>query len=82
MASFDQEINYISPKVIITFGNQVSSVLLNKNVKVSEFRKRYELIDVNGNKVKAFPVYYPVSQGMRNIKKAEEDIDWIIKNEI
>jgi len=79
---FKDEINSISPKIIITFGNQVSSILLGKNIKVSEYRKKYELIDLNGNKVKVFPVYYPVGQGVRNIKKAKEDINWIIENQI
>lgn len=79
---FNNEVSYINPKVIITFGNQVSSVLLDKNIKVSEYRKKCELIDVNGVKVKVFPVYYPVGQGTRNVKKAKEDIDWIMKNQI
>ena len=82
LAFFNDEINSVNPKNIITFGNQVSSVLLDKNIKVSEYRKKYDLIDVNGSKVKVFPVYYPVGQGMRNIKKAKEDIDWIRKNQI
>ena len=68
---FNDEINSVNPKIIITFGNQVSSVLLDKKIKVSEYRKKHELIDVNGNKVKVFPVYYPVGQGMRNIKKSQ-----------
>jgi len=59
---FNNEINSITPKIIITFGNQVSSILLKKSIKVSEYRKKYELIDVNGNKVKIFPLYYPVFQ--------------------
>ena len=76
---FQNEINQIRPQVIITFGNQVSSVLLNKNIKVSEYRKRHELFEIQGATYKVFPVYYPVGQGMRNIKVAKEDIDWIIK---
>ena len=79
---FNNEINIVNPKIIITFGNQVSSVLLDKNIKVSEYRKKHELIDVNRSKVKVFPVYYPVGQGMRNIKKAKDDINWIIKTQI
>ena len=79
---FKSEIDAIKPNVIITFGNQVSSVLLNKNIKVSEYRKKYELLEINGVSYKIFPVYYPVGQGMRNIKTAKEDIDWIIKNQI
>lgn len=79
---FNEEINHVNPQIIITFGNQVSSILLGKNIKVSEYRKKYELINVNGNKIKVFPIYYPVGQGMRNIKKSLEDITWIIKKEL
>jgi len=82
MKLFNSEINHIKPDVIITFGNQVSSVLLNKNIKVSEYRKRYELFKVKGVSYKVFPVYYPVGQGMRNMKIAKQDIAWIIKNKI
>ena len=79
---FIDEINSINPKVIITFGNQVSSILLDKSIKVSEYRKKHELVEINERLVKVFPVYYPFGQGMRNIEKAKEDIDWIIKNQI
>ncbi|HCC08040.1 MAG TPA: hypothetical protein DEP72_07800 [Clostridiales bacterium] len=80
---FKQEINSVNPRVIITFGNQVSSVLLNKDIKVSEYRKRYEMLEIKGVLFKVFPVYYPVGQGMRNIKMAKEDIEWILnENEI
>jgi len=79
---FEEEINILNPRIIITFGNQVSSILLGKNIKVSDYRKKHENIKVNGNAFKVFPVYYPVGQGMRNIKKAKEDIAWIIKNQI
>ena len=79
---FKSEIDHIKPKVIITFGNQVSSVLLNKAIRVSEYRKKHEVLDIKGKSYKIFPVYYPVGQGMRNIKKAKEDIDWIIKQQI
>jgi len=77
---FKEEINVIKPRVIITFGNQVSSVLLGKNIKVSEYRKKHEILDIDGTEYKVFPVYYPVGQGMRNIQTAKEDIQWILKN--
>ncbi len=82
LALFEKEISHVNPKIIITFGNQVSSILLGKNIKVSEYRKKYKLIDLNGHKIKVFPVYYPVGQGIKNMHKAKEDIDWIIKNQI
>lgn len=34
-----KEMNIIKPKIIITFGNQVSSIILNKKISVSENRK-------------------------------------------
>ncbi|MFH0857812.1 MAG: uracil-DNA glycosylase family protein [Candidatus Magasanikbacteria bacterium] len=79
---FKQEIHEIKPEIIVTFGNQVSSVLLEKNIKVSEYRKKSEIIEIYGNNYKIFPVYYPVGQGMRNIQIAREDIDWIFKTQI
>ena len=45
-----KEINIIKPKIIITFGNQVSSIILNKKISVSENRKnvtKYKLIKTN-----------------------------------
>lgn len=77
---FKTEIDIIKPEKIITFWNQVSSVLLDKNIKVSEYRKRYELLDINWVSYKVFPVYYPVWQWMRNMSIAREDIDWIMKS--
>jgi DNA polymerase len=73
---FKEEMKVVNPKIIITFGNQVSSIILNKQVNVSQYRKKYEFF--NGFKV--YPVYYPVGQGMRNMAIAKEDISWIIKN--
>ncbi|MDD3156251.1 MAG: uracil-DNA glycosylase family protein [Candidatus Pacebacteria bacterium] len=72
---FFEEIDIIKPKTIISFGNQVSSVLLNKNIKVSEYRKKNEKLTIKGSDYKVYPVYYPVGQGMRNIKKAKEDLN-------
>ncbi|MBU1104785.1 MAG: hypothetical protein ABII16_00155 [Patescibacteria group bacterium] len=77
---FKKEIVCIKPKLIVSFGNQVSSILLNKNIKVSEYRKRHEPLVINGVPYKIFPVYYPVGQGMRNIQMVQEDIFWILKN--
>ena len=77
-----KEINIIKPKIIITFGNQVSSIILNKKISVSENRKKCHKIEINKNKYKVYPVYYPVGNGIFNINKSIEDIKWIIENEI
>jgi len=76
-----KELSIIKPKIIIVFGNQVSSILLNKNIKVSDYRKKHEFIEIDDTKLKVFPVYYPIGQGMRNIGAAKEDIQWILENE-
>lgn len=77
-----KEIDIINPKVIITFGNQVSSIVLNKKISVSENRKISHELKINKNIYKVYPVYYPVGNGIFNIDKSIEDIKWIIENEI
>lgn len=77
---FSKEIRLINPEIIITFGNQVSSIILNKSIKVSECRKKHHQLTIGNRSYKVFPVYYPVGQGMRNIRKAKQDITWILKN--
>ena len=77
-----KEIDIIQPKVIITFGNQVSSIILNKKIAVSENRKISHNLEINKKIYKVYPVYYPVGNGIFNIDKSIEDIKWIIKNEI
>ena len=77
-----KEIDIIKPKVIITFGNQVSSIILNKKISVSENRKVCHELVVGKNKYKVYPVYYPVGNGIFNINKSIEDIKWIIDCEV
>lgn len=73
---FQQEIEKINPKTIILFGNQVSSIVLNENIKVGEERKKERKY---GN-AKAFAVFYPVGNGRFNMPKAVEDLKWIMQN--
>lgn len=77
-----QEFNIINPKVIILFGNQVSSIVLDEKISVSRVRKKCFIKDINGTKYKFYSVYYPVGNGRFNIDKSIEDIRWIIDNEI
>ncbi len=74
-----KEIEIIKPKTIITFGNQVSSIFLNKNISVSQCRKQNFLKNIAGIEYKVYPVYYPIGNGMINIDKAIEDLNYIIK---
>lgn len=74
-----EEIDYLKPSKIITFGGQVSTVLLSKAIKVSSYNNNeYELLRIKDNEYKVYPSYYPVGQGMRNIKKAKQRIQNII----
>lgn len=75
-----KEIDIIKPKIIITFGNQVSSIILNKKISVSTCRKEYFKKKIKGFEYKVFPVYYPVGNGIFNMDKAIEDINYIKKN--
>ena len=75
-----EEIDIIKPKVIVTFGNQVSSIILNEKISVSENRKISHNLKIKEDTYKVFPVYYPVGNGIFNIDKSIEDIKWIIKN--
>lgn len=77
-----KEIDIIKPKVIVTFGNQVSSIVLGKKISVSQNRKTYYEKKIKGNVYKIFPVYYPVGNGIFNIDKSIEDIKWIIDSYI
>lgn len=77
-----KEIDIVKPKIIITFGNQVSSIILNTKISVSQSRKTPYELDINKTKYKVYPVYYPVGNGIFNIDKAIEDIKWIINQEL
>ena len=74
-----KEIEIINPKIIITFGNQVSSIVLNQNISVSKCRKQRFVKNIEGKEYKIYPVYYPIGNGMMNIDKAIEDIKFVIE---
>ena len=78
----EKEISIIKPKVVILFGNQVSSLVLNEKISVSQVRRKVFEKKIKRNVYKFYPVYYPVGNGRFNIDKAIEDIKWIIETEI
>lgn len=82
LSLLEKEFEIINPKVIILFGNQVSSIVLNQKISVSQSRKKCYEKDINGKKYKFYSVFYPVGNGRFNIDKSIEDIKWIIKNEL
>ena len=77
-----KEIEIINLKIIVTFGNQVSSIVLNKKISVSQYRKKYFNKNIAGNDYPIYPVFYPVGNGMMNMDKAIEDLNYIIKTEL
>ena len=72
-----QEIEIINPKTIVLFGNQVSSIVLNQKISVSQCRKQLFKQEINGKEYNCYSVYYPVGNGRFNIDKAMEDIKYI-----
>lgn len=73
----EKEIEIINPKVIILFGNQVSSIVLKEKISVSQCRKKQFLKTINGKQYKCYAVFYPVGNGRFNIDKSIEDILYI-----
>ncbi len=80
LGNIQREILLVRPKQIVSFGNQVSSILLGKSIKVSEYVNNHEILEIDGNTFKVFPTYYPVGQGMRNLDLAIKRIQTLIKN--
>lgn len=76
----EKEIELINPKVIILFGNQVSSIVLKEKISVSTSRKKEYIKKINKKEYKCYPVYYPIGNGIFNIDKSIEDINWIKDN--
>ena len=76
----EKEIETVNPKVIVLSGNQVSSIVLNQKISVSQCRKKpFEKV-INGKKYKCYSVFYPVGNGRFNIHKSIEDILYIKDN--
>ncbi len=77
---FKKEIEIVNPKIIILFGNQVSSIVLNQKISVSQCRKQLFKQEINGKEYLFYSVFYPIGNGTFNIEKAIEDIKWIMDN--
>lgn len=75
---FMEELALVSPSRIVTFGNQVSSVLLGRRISVSQCRRQRFPLSLNGAAVPVYPVFYPVGNGRMNYPKALEDLREIL----
>ena len=82
LSLLEKEIEILNPKVIILFGNQASSRVLNEKISVSNVRKKLFKKVINGKEYDAYSIYYPIGNGRFNIDKSIEDIKWIIENKI
>ena len=78
----EKEIEIINPKVVVLFGNQVSSIVLNQKISVSQVRKKLFKKMIHGKEYYFYSVYYPVGNGRFNMDKSIEDIKWIMDTEI
>ena len=76
----EKEIEIINPKVVILFGNQVSSIVLGEKISVSQCRKKMFIKNINGKDYKFYSVFYPIGNGRFNIGKSIEDILYIKEN--
>ena len=78
----EKEFSIIRPKVIVLFGNQVSSIVLHEKISVSQVRRQCFEREIDGQIYKFYAVYYPVGNGRFNIDKSIEDIRFIMKEEL
>lgn len=75
-----REIEIVAPKIILLFGNQVSSLILEEKIAVSKVRRKEFIKEINKKKYTFYSVFYPVGNGRFNLNKAIEDIQWIIES--
>ncbi len=73
-----KEIEIIKPKKIVVFGNQVSSIFLNRKICVKSVRKEEFSINIAGKNYPVYAVFYPIGNGMRNIDLAIEDLKYVL----
>ena len=73
-----EELAKVNPQKIIFFGNQVSSIMLNKNISVSKCRREQFSLNIKNKSYNCYAVFYPVGNGFFNADKAIEDLKYII----
>ena len=72
------ELEQVNPKKIVFFGNQVSSIMLNQNISVSNCRNQKFNLEINNKNFDCYAVYYPVGNGFFNVDKDIEDLNKIL----
>ncbi|MBP9817180.1 hypothetical protein KBC75_00300 [Candidatus Shapirobacteria bacterium] len=71
-----KEVYKVSAINIVSFGVQVSEILLGKKIELKSSTEE-ELV-IEDKKFNIYPTYYPVGQGMRNMGKAVERISALL----
>lgn len=74
-----EELAKINPEKIFLFGNQVSSIVLNEKINVSQVRLKKYVLTIKGRAYECYSLYYPVGNGRFNQDKTVEDIKTILK---
>lgn len=77
-----EEFKIIKPKIIVLFGNQVSSIVLKENISVSKVRKKEFKRVINKEEYTFYSLFYPIGNGRFNIDKTAEDLNYIINNKL
>ena len=75
-----KELELVSPKKVLFFGNQVASIVLNEKISVSACRQKCFPIKLGKKICKAYALFYPVGNGRFNQPKAVEDVKAILEN--
>jgi len=71
---FLEEMKIVKPKAIVLFGNQVSSIVLEKKISVSKERRVAQVLNIGGENYICYSLFYPVGNGRFNMPKAIEDL--------
>lgn len=69
-----EELKIVNPDKVFFFGNQVSSIMLEQNISVSQSRLKKFVLSIEDKNLDCYAIYYPVGNGRFNQDKAVEDI--------
>lgn len=73
-----EELKLVNPRKIFFFGNQVSSIMLEKQISVSTTRQQKFTLKIGDKKFESYALFYPVGNGRFNQDKTIEDIKGIL----
>ena len=74
-----EELDLIKPQKVFLFGNQVSTIMLDQAISVSQVRQIKYNLKIKNKEFDSYALFYPVGNGRFNQHKAVEDIKVILK---